>query len=593
MRAIVTIILAILLSVPLRAQTSTAAPDNTPTATAPADGASSATTAPADASGAATAVPSNDSAAPATTAPAKAGKTAPPWAMRSNPLSRDPGLLTIGYENTYLSGSKNKFDQYATPPQGFSVDELRYVPFSRVGNVGVLDIRSLGDLDYRNYLQFNYVPTWTEIEALATRNRFYTDTPQFVDPSGRTVSQFAVEQRLGENFLLSTHHRLDQVDETFEDPLDPLHQRTQYNDVVASGKLVHGFVNTTFSDWHYFDRTGVQPDTDVKRWQEAYDHDFGIQSLSEQLRYLAISQAGAPNGHIESGAFADNISINDKTMATLAVHEDWIDNTVTQDEYYKEQRSAIARLEENWLNWNGSFAVQERSAERVRADHSYVDVPEWQTLVGRVSGRLSDAWHVSVRASSQTLWNAPVMDTDDNADLLWDSIVDTEARIDATADTVSGYASYSFHRTGNAARDTSVTQNMWNVGGNWQATQRINLSTDFTVEQWLADNGASAYPTINDFMPANEVAAVGLNYMISSRAYFCANYSEWLTWNNNPLLLQDGNTTGTSLSLQAQYKTPKGQTFGLLYSPWGYHDSVVDQLDYQAAVAEITVSTPF
>jgi hypothetical protein len=583
----------------------------TPQPATPADSPAAAATAPAapagDASQTAATPASSDSGQTATqtttdsaaapgpaAAPTPAGKTPPPWAMRPSPLSKNPGLLTLGYENLDLSGSSNKFFQYATPPQGLFLDELRYVPFTPVGNVGVVDVRAFGEADYRDYLQYDYLPNWTEFEGLMTHSQFFDGTPQIVNPSERAVQQFAIEQRLGENFLLSTHYRMDQVDDSFDIPLDPLHQRTRYNDVVASGQFARGFVNLTFSDWHYFDRTQLLPDTDVKRWQEDYERSIGPQTLGEQFRWLAISQAGQPDAHIEIASLSDDVAIGDSSDASLVLRQDRISEPVVQNAYYREQQSATTRVSGAWATGNASVGLQERSAQRVRADHTYVDVPEWQTVLGRVSQRLGDSWHLSLRGSMQNLWKAPVMDTDDSDDLLWSNIQDAEARVDGDNDTISGYVSWAYHRTANnSARSTRVTQDLWSAGGNWQATPKISVSGDISYEKWLADNPSAMFPILANFMPANEIASVGVNCVASPRLFFTVNYSGWLTWNDNPLLLQDGNTTGTFLTLQANYRSLKGQEFGLTISPWAYHDSLVDQLDYQATVAEVTVSTPF
>jgi len=512
-------------------------------------------------------------------------------------ILQQPGSLTLGYGSWGIQDNETKLRQYATPPSGFFIQELRYVPLSSAGNLGVVSLHDLTQPDYRDYGQLALFGGKTRVDGLLMNNEFMDPTTSTVPTSSRNVQDYNLQQLVAPGFKLSARYRMDQQDQYFDPGYDPLHQRTRYDEFGADGRLAGGSLNLMYSELQYTDRTQTLLNTLDQHVQVSYLRDIGSSSVEAKFGTHNLSAAGTPIGYIQNTAVSDVTNVDSKTDASVALTLDNMSNPVTQNNYVREQRSATARLAHAWNSaWRGTCAAQLRQIQDVNDDHTYVDDPHWQTFEARLNGRIGENWHILARGSMENCAKTPqtqISGESDNSTLIWNSRQVGEVRIDASGDLIDGYLSYDQKRQTNDAQMTAVTYEDWNVGGDFQATHTVSLNADITYQKAEATDNQAGSPGLSDFAPGSETFDFGVNWAISPTWYMNTNYSCFLTSNNNPLLLQDANTSGHYLTIQLQNRLPHGREFSLTVSPWVYKDSVVEQMDSTPTLVMVSATTPF
>lgn len=539
------------------------------------------------------------------TAPTQSPPATPP-AILSAPATPPPpvhipqGLVRIGWENDNVTGNQQTFLRDATPPNGFYLDELRYTPYSKIGDTGVIDLESPFEPDYRGYTQLALFNGYTQVEALLAKSRYFALGPFYgldaPSPSDRAIQELYVRQRIANWLSVSSRYNMIQQDDNFDtpDPLADLHQRTRYEDLALVGLAGGGYINLAFSDWHYFDRTQILPNTDVKRWEGSYQHNLGAEVVTAKVDWLTVATAGQSDGHVTISSLTDDLDLGSTTSGQITVRQDQIDLPIVQNAYVREQASATASISDAFnTDWSAAFAFQNRSAQRVNDTSTAVNDLRWQTEELRIDGNLGRGWRVLGTGWATNLYNAPQIVLTDPESPLWTNTQYANVRLDGVADTLQGYFDWSYNRNGNTATSTVVQEDIYNVGGDWQAAPALDLYADYTDDLWNANDNQAIQPTLDQFVPGSRVFSVGANWAVTRRANFSAGYSEFETSNANPLLLPDESTSGRFLTLQFQQTMAHGEAFGITLAPWAYRDQTVDSMDYNAAVVKVTLSTPF
>jgi len=506
-----------------------------------------------------------------------------------------PLTLELGWGDRHLDGNERKFRQYATPPSGFFVRDLRYAPLAFPGgHRGLLTLKSVGEDDYRADGDLGLFYGRTRLEVFLTRNRFFDTTPILILPSDRTLQEGALKQFLTRDFSLSLRYRMDEQDQFFEPPRAPLHQRTRYSDVVAAGRLGNGQLHVSFADWRYFDRTGTLKDTKVDRWQVRYLweplRNFGLEGAFARL---SVRQPSVPKGHVEILSLAGDVAAGPATDLLLTLRRDKLSLPVTQNAYAREQRLVAGRVVHRWNRWSAQMGLSLREAERIRGDQNFVDVPQWLTFEGRVSGRVTRQVRLTVRGYTQNLSDGPPMMTLDPRPLYWDGRRYAQVKIDGGWSEVNGYASWTFNRWENDARAVRLSTYIYAIGGNWQATPALSLFAEWTYEDWTAKSEIADFPILENFAPSSRVIALGANWVIDPQTFVSLGFTEFITSNDNPLQLRDANTRGQFFTLNARHQFPSGQEVGLVIAPWAYRDRVLGTMNYDATVVMVTGSAKF
>nr|BAL54302.1 hypothetical protein HGMM_F14E02C19 [uncultured prokaryote] len=484
------------------------------------------------------------------TPPSEQETQAPPQAPEAPlPPPPKPVSIDLGWSWWNVDGNLAKFRQYATPPNSRFIRELRYIsPFWRTGDNLRLQLWSPTEDDYRLESNLSFGFGTTRIEAWTTRNRFITPVPEVLPTSERSVTESFFKQSLTPDFAVFVRYRQDGQNHYLETPRTPLLQNTRYWDAVAEGKLGNGQLSIGYTDWRYFDRTNTFPDTSMERWHARYLWEVNpALAVEGTFARMDLRQQNRPASKMETLNLAGDIALSAATELALSFRQDKIALPVVQNAYVQERRNTSALLIHRWNRWSLQVGVREREAERVRADHSFVDVPRWWTVEGRLWGRLSKQLRLTVRGWDERLNDPPAMLTADPRSLYWDNRRFAQVKLDGGTALFNGYITYTYRRWSNGARAVALNLNGITLGGTWTPRDDLSLFAEYSSEAWTARSEVTQPPTLDQFVPNSRVSTVGFNWSINSRATISASYTSFVTDNDNPLLLRDGNTEDGSL----------------------------------------------
>lgn len=530
------------------------------------------------------------------TPPSEQETQAPPEAPEAPlPPPPKPVSIDLGWAWWNVDGNLAKFRQYATPPNSRFIRELRYIsPFWRTGDNVRLQLWSPTEDDYRLESNLSFGFGATRIEAWTTRNRFITPVPEPLPTSERSVTESFFKQSLTPDFAVFVRYRQDGQNHYLETPRTPLLQNTRYWDAVAEGRLGNGQLSIGYTDWRYFDRTNTFPDTSMERWHARYLWEVNpALSVEGAFARMNLRQQNRPASKMETLNLASDLALGTATELALSFRQDKIALPAVQNAYVQERRSASALLIHRWNRWSLQVGVREREAERVRADHSFVDVPRWWTVEGRLWGRLSKQLRLTVRGWDERLNDPPAMLTTDPRSLYWDNRRFAQVKLDGGTAAFNGYLTYTHRRWANGARAVALNLNGITLGGTWTPRDNLSLFAEYSSEAWTARSEVTQFPTLDNFVPNSRVSTIGFNWNINSRATISASYTNFVTDNDNPLLLRDGNTEGRFFTANISYRLPSDYELTLTIAPWSYRDEVVSLMDYDTHLVLLSLSGRF
>ena len=180
--------------------------------------------------------------------------------------------VDVGFSHWGLDGNESKFRQYATPAQSVFLKSIRLTPTFKFPNsdAGHFVLKGIGEKDYRAEGVLDILFGQVKFDANLIRHRFLDAGLTPVPESQRELQEGSAKYLLTRDFAVSFRYRMDRQAQIFQAPKLPYYQRTRFWNALAEGKLGEGQLSLGYSDWRYFDRTDIRPDTTIKRWHARY-----------------------------------------------------------------------------------------------------------------------------------------------------------------------------------------------------------------------------------------------------------------------------------------------------------------------------------
>ena len=539
----------------------------------------------------------NSAAPPSADAPKPvkaADEPAAPIVIKSKLAPPSTLYTEFGLGDWGLSGSRSKFRQYATPAHGFTMRDFRYAPMLKSpADSAFFDLKGIGGEDYRAESRLSARYGATQASGFLSRFQFETPLQNPVGASSRDIQGFSAKQSLNRDFALSVQFRNDSQRNKYEVPYSNLDQNTQYWDAFAAGKLGRGFATVNYSELQFADHTVGVLNTTTKTSGLSYLWSpSDLFDVEAAYSHVAISQPTLPQSHLDIMSLTGAIAVNPTTDLNLRLQQRNVGMPTVQSAYVRAQSLGSVSLFHRWKSWRAQAGFRLQEDERVNGGQTYVDVPKWSTVEGRISGKLMDGWRLTVRGYVQSLFNPPSAITEDTNSLFWNGRNYLQAKLEGGPPEVSYYLIYTYQANRNSARAAEVKTGQYTAGGVWQVSPTVSLFGEYHHESWSGHTDFDIHPTLSNFLPNSTTGLLELTWN-QRRFFMSASYTTFTERNDNPLLLPDGNANGNYVTLNGRYRFPRGYDLGLMVAPWYYRDKVATALDYRAAVVMLTGSARY
>jgi hypothetical protein len=502
--------------------------------------------------------------------------------------------IQLGWSGWNLKGNAHKFRQYATPAEGFFVREVGYDWWQGAMRDGAgFYFLTPGEEDYRGRASLSLRNGATRIVADTDRARFFDRTPILIGGSQRQASEGYIRHDITPDLSLTFRARMDQEDHNFEPPKDPLRQRTRMWNLSAAGSLGAGFADLSYTDWRYFDRTNVLPDTEMQRWGVSYTHPLTPNAnITGSFVRNTIRQTGSDNT-VEGWSLNGDWDVNDSTAFIFDARRENLDLPSVTNAYVRKRSLARGRIIHRMGAWTAQLGYGRFDFERVRGDQLFVDVPKWHTFDARLSGRLSPSVRMTARVARHTMDGSAQMLTLDPRALYWDERAFGEVKFDLSRELFNGYLVYSFRENKNDVRDTQVRNHSLTVGGSWQAAPQLEVFFEGTNDMWSAKSGDPENPNLDQFFGDGTAFTIGGNWAINPQAYASASFTHLGSRNDNPLGVLDANIRASFVTASFNYRLPSGMEVGLTFAPWRYSDRSFSAMGYNSFLINLVGNVRF
>lgn len=497
-------------------------------------------------------------------------------------------LAVLGYSDWGLSGNGNKLRQYATPAQGYFLEELYWTP-EFLGGKFWLRGMAPGQKDHTfdgKAILFNGKLT---IEAGGSRTTFFDTSPSVLADSERRTEDVAVRLDVTPEVALVGNYRKEKRDQNFEAPRDARHDLNYLWDGAIHANLAGGMAILGFAERKYYDRTDVRPDTRVRQWRASYDRQLspslGVEGVYAKSK---IKQDGQSEASIENWAFGGSWAVGDRTEVGLRATHEKSDLPQVQNAWVRERNDVSGSLYQSFGKWRFQGAYTHREYERIRGDQMYVDVPRWDIYEGKLTGRVNDWLRLTFRGRQQSLRKGGTMQTEDSRALYFDDKTMLQVKLDGGNERLSGYGVYTYGFLENEPRDVKIRNHNFTLGGSYQACDEVGFFGEFAYETSSVQSEIVDPFELKTFFPKSKTLSFGMNWAAREDTFLSATFTEFVTDNDNPLNLSDGNVHGRTFTASLRHRDPRGNEYTFTIAPWRYEDKLLKQMGYRTTFVQIT-----
>lgn len=506
-----------------------------------------------------------------------------------------PQILTeVGYYTWGLDDNSHKFRQYASPPQGLVLKKLAWTS-AMFDGMGWLHLTTPGEDDYTINARAIFLQGKLSLEANTQRNTFFDPTPIVIPQSARRTENARASYAFSPGLTAAIAYSKEKRDQSFDPPRDDRHDVSYFWNGSLAGEMAGGSGSIGYTERRYFDRTETLPDTKVRTWHGSYGREFGSKlSLNAGISRSNIYQEGlAQKATIDSVNFGGNFSLSDTTEIAFRFSDDRIELPYADNAWVKERINSTATLYHDFGNWRFQGSYGHREHERYRADESYVDVPRWDFYEGKLTGRLNDMFRLTLKAKQQSLRKGGIMFTEDSRSLYFDDKFSLSGKLDGGTEKLNGYVVYNYGFLENEKRDVKIRNYNWTAGATYQVKEGIEAFGEIAYDRSKVRSETLDLFTLGNFFPESKTVVLGVNWAWRPDTFLSLATTEFVTDNDNPLNLADGNVHFKTLNASVRHQAKNGNFYTLTISPWRYDDMMFDQMGYRATLLQLTASCRF
>lgn len=491
--------------------------------------------------------------------------------------------LAVEYKTWNSTGYLNGIHQNGYVHGGFALSKLSILEPYRHGRYYAFDLIGNPGEDYGTRI----LGQWGANDTLiATSHQFTFFDPRFgsLEPSQDKEWDATFIHQLAPNFAAYANYRFEQNERHFPAPnVQPnyinrtivLGSSKQVGDTTLSGTLTE----TRFSDLSLY-----QPITLSDRGELLYLGSWGPRlSTQANIGSTRIQQQGRPDSWVRDYGFSGVYDLNGSSAFGGHVGQTVLDLNSVQNAYVRKRLDTGLTYDYRVGTWGLDLGFQHREEERVRADHSYVDVPKWNNYSFKLNGRLPEGYRLGLKGSFDELTSAPVFLTDDPTLLYWEHKATVQAKLSAGSAHESGYLSYTYRGRRNDERGQHINWHNVAMGGSLVFSPKLLGYAEFASDQYHVDGTSATAAQLGTYFPTSETFMLGLDITRNARENLSAVLTSFLT--------QD--QWGQQIALTYHLDLGKERNIQITYSPWLQRDRLYDVDSFDARILSVKVGTRF
>jgi hypothetical protein len=487
--------------------------------------------------------------------------------------------ISAGYATWDGNGSRKRLFQYGTPPNGLTLYELNALsPWVPSRAFARLLWRGNPDQDTAGQGQLIFNQGNTMVRGRLSHTTYYDPTYLPVNDSDDRIVRVVAEQTLRPDVGAFYAYRGDQRAQRFPAPLVERSNRSNLHGVGIQGRVLGGQAGLTFTDHRFMDYSGTQPTTLQRGLSGHLGKEFGALSLEGIASYTTIEQQGRKDSQVKSLALAGTWDLGPLTSLQFNVARDDLDLNAVQNAYVRQRFNTGVRLRQRLGKWSAQLGYRHREAERVRADHSFVDVPKWNTFDARLSGRLTNLLRLTLRGSWEDLADSALMNTVDTRQLFCGDRALVQAKVDGGNDRFNGYASYTYRYRKNDARGVDVRWTNLSLGSSYSIRPDLLGYAELAYDMFTARGVTEANgENLNFYFPDSTSLGLGLDWTRSPIDSISASLN--FTGSNN--------ARATQLTMQYRRQISADHSLELVVAPWNYEDRLYRLTGYNTTLMQV------
>ncbi|MBS1717373.1 MAG: hypothetical protein JSS72_06550 [Armatimonadetes bacterium] len=523
---------------------------------------------------------------PQATEPAKDAKEA----KDTKEASEEPKLLwnsiTFGLNSFRYSGSDRRLQQYAKLDGPPTLSELvigmparTMSPFVRAVLRGNPGQDRVGEL----YMAFPSLHAIVKAEGSTSdyNNTAWEPTKTSLDD----VAKIYWEQTLGPTTGGFVMWRRDIQDENFVPPFPSNRIVTSTYAASIENRNKSGSMGASFIESRLNDESGALPTTARHTGNFEATMQSGALDLRATASYTKIQQRAQGDTGIGSLGFSGVFDLNELSSLEIdacGVHYSLGD--VTQSAYLKQDTSFGARYTTFWEEGSLNVGFHHREVQRMRQDHSYVDVPKWNTYDFRLKQRLSPTWRLTVRGTWDRALALATYQTDDPRQLAWDDRAMLTAKLEGGTPSLVSYLSYTYRLRQNFGRNVSIGWNNFTLGASKDISPKLSVFAEGSQDTFaIGDDPLNTADPLGAYFPKSVSLTTGATFVRSPRESFSGVMQYFLT----------DNWVGNQVTLSYRRSLSAANSFDVSLAPWRMSDRLYGLTGYDATLFSLRFTTKF
>ena len=369
--------------------------------------------------------------------------------------------------------------------------------------------------------------------------------------------------------------------------MPPIVQSNFINRTLALGtqtRVGDSTIGATYTETRFSDLTATQPLTLTDRGEVRYLGNWGSRLSAEGTAAVShILQQGQTASWVSNFALSGVYDVNDASSLGAHVGQSVLNLNNVQNAYVRKKLESGLSYEARLGTWGLGLGFQHREEERVRSDHSYVDVPAWNSFDLKLNGHLTQQYRFGVKASVEDLTNAPVFLTDDPTLLYWSHKESLQAKLSGGNEVTAGYLSYTYRYRRNDDRNLSFNWYSAALGGSRVFSPKLLGYAELASDQYTSGGSSPAAAPLGTYFPSSETFMLGLDFTRDVRETFSFVMTSFYTEDE----------WGQQIALSYRLDMGKERYFQFTYSPWLQRDRLYNVDTFTAPILIVKVGVRF